>query len=101
MPDTVRIGTRGSALARRQTDLVRGYLETVWPGIDVEITVMTTQGDIDRSTPLPSIGGKGLFTAELEEAIRAGTIDLAVHSLKDLPIEEPDGLTVGAIPARA
>jgi hydroxymethylbilane synthase len=62
---------------------------------------MTTQGDRDRSTPLPSIGGKGLFTAELEDAIRNGEIDFAVHSLKDLPTEEPDRLIVGAIPARA
>ena len=62
---------------------------------------MLTQGDRDLDTPLPQIGGKGLFTAELEQALHGGAIDLAVHSLKDLPTEHPPGLTIGATPPRA
>lgn len=97
----VRMGTRGSALARWQTDHVAELLKQAWPGLQIEITVMHTQGDRILDKPLPAIGGKGLFTAELEEALRSGTIDLAVHSLKDLPTEMEQGLLIGAIPQRA
>lgn len=102
MPErrTIRIGTRGSLLARWQTDHVRGLLLAAHPTLTVEVVVMSTQGDRVLDTPLPLIGGKGLFTAELEAALRDGAIDLAVHSLKDLPTEHPPGLTVAAIPAR-
>jgi hydroxymethylbilane synthase len=62
---------------------------------------MDTQGDLNRHDPLPAIGGKGLFTAELEAALRQGRIDLAVHSLKDLPVEDSPGLTIAAVPERA
>lgn len=65
------------------------------------MTVITTRGDQVLDTPLPLIGGKGLFTAELEAALRSGAIDLAVHSLKDLPTENPPGLAIGAAPPRA
>lgn len=97
----VRMGTRGSALARWQTDHVAALLQAAWPGLRVEITVLQTQGDRILDRPLPAIGGKGLFTAELEEALRSGAIDLAVHSLKDLPTELEAGLVIGAIPPRA
>ncbi len=85
----VIIGTRASGLARRQTELVAGLLREVWPGLEVAIREFTTAGDRDTSHPLPEIGGKGLFTAELSAALREGAIDMAVHSLKDLPIDAP------------
>jgi hydroxymethylbilane synthase len=101
LPDTVRIGTRGSALARWQTDHVAGLLKAAHPALRVEVVVLTTRGDQVLDTPLPLIGGKGLFTAELESTLRDGEIDLAVHSLKDLPTDNSEGLTIGAIPLRA
>jgi hydroxymethylbilane synthase len=97
----LRLGTRGSALARWQTDFIAARLQEAWPGIEIEIVVLHTQGDRVLDKPLPLIGGKGLFTAELEEALHTGAIDLAVHSLKDLPTEMPPGLAIGAIPPRA
>lgn len=100
-PTVVRIGTRGSALARWQADHVAGLLRAAHAGLRVEISVIETHGDRVLDTPLPLIGGKGLFTAELEAELRGGAIDLAVHSLKDLPTEEPHGLVVGAVPRRA
>lgn len=100
-PETVRIGTRGSELALWQAEHVAGLLRAAYPAALVEIVVFTTRGDRVLDTPLPLIGGKGLFTAELEAALRDGEIDLAVHSLKDLPTDDPDGLTVGAVVERA
>jgi hydroxymethylbilane synthase len=81
--------------------LVRQQLLSLWPELEIPIQFIDTQGDLNRHDPLPAIGGKGLFTQELEEALRRRTIDLAVHSLKDLPVEDSPGLTVVAIPARA
>lgn len=101
MAHTVRIGTRGSALALWQTEYVAGLLRAAWPALRVETQIFTTRGDQVLDVPLPSVGGKGLFTAELEDALRQGVIDFAVHSLKDLPTDDPDGLTVGANPPRA
>ncbi len=98
---TLTIGSRKSLLARTQSELVRQMLLTAWPDLQVEITFMDTQGDLNRHDPLPAIGGKGLFTAELETALRERRIDLAVHSLKDLPVDDSPGLTVIAIPERA
>lgn len=98
---TIRLGTRGSALARWQTDYVANLLRHIWPGITVTIQVITTKGDTVLDTPLPLIGGKGVFTAEIETALKQGEIDCAVHSLKDLPTESPEDLTIGAIPPRA
>lgn len=97
------VGTRKSALALWQTDWVVERLQAAWPGLVCVVQPFTTEGDRTQAQnkPLPEIGGKGLFTQELEEALRNGDIDLAVHSLKDLPVEEPPGLTIGAIPARA
>lgn len=98
---TLRLGTRGSVLARWQSDHIAALLQAAWPTLAVEIAVMHTQGDHILDKPLPLIGGKGLFTAELEAALRTGIIDLAVHSLKDLPTELPPGIAIGALPPRA
>jgi hydroxymethylbilane synthase len=95
--DPVRIGTRGSALARLQTEIVAQALRVAWPGVVTTSVVITTMGDAVQDRPLTAIGGKGLFTAELEAALRDGSIDLAVHSLKDLPSEPSPGLVLGAI----
>lgn len=102
MSDKVVIGTRGSKLALWQTNWVKERLEQAHPGIEVVVTVITTKGDRIQDVSLPKLGveGKGLFTQELEEAILAGRIDLAVHSLKDLPTELPAGLHIGAITER-
>lgn len=101
LPMKLRLGTRGSQLARWQTDYVAALLQTAWPRMQIATLVITTKGDRTLDTPLPLIGGKGLFTLELEESLRCEEIDIAVHSLKDLPTESPAGLTLGAIPARA
>ena len=98
--NTLTIGTRGSALARWQTDWVQARLTTAWPELCCELRLFETSGDKIRNKPLPEIGGKGLFTEELENALRSGEIDLAVHSLKDLPIDDAAGLTLGAIGER-
>lgn len=96
------LGTRASALARAQTDSVIALLTATRPGLACATKVISTAGDRTQATgePLPAIGGKGLFTAELERALRDGEIDVAVHSLKDLPTEEADGVVVGAVSAR-
>ena len=91
------IGTRGSALARWQTDWVCAALRRAWPNVESELKSFITSGDRILDKPLPEIGGKGLFTEELENALRRGEIDIAVHSLKDLPIDNAPGLTLGAI----
>ena len=96
----LRAGTRGSRLALWQTDLVILRLQRSHPGVDVERVTFSTLGDRVIDVPLPRIGDKGLFTRELEEALRSGAIDFAVHSLKDLPTGEPSGLTIGAILVR-
>jgi hydroxymethylbilane synthase len=98
---TLTLGTRPSQLARWQTDFAAAALRAAWPGLQTEIKIYTTRGDRELDRPLPEIGGKGLFTAEIEAALRAGDIDLAVHSLKDLPIAKSDGLTIGAVLERA
>ena len=99
-PETLRLGTRTSRLARWQAEHVAAALEAAWPGLAVELVPFVTQGDRTLDQPLPEIGGKGLFTAELEADLLDGRIDLAVHSLKDLPTDDPDGLALGAITAR-
>lgn len=95
----VVLGTRASALARAQTERVIELLHAAWPGLACETRAIVTKGDRTQSTgePLPDIGGKGLFTAELEQALRAGDIDVAVHSLKDLPTEEAVDIALGAV----
>jgi hydroxymethylbilane synthase len=97
---TIRFGTRGSDLALWQTRHVMGLLQAALPDTSVEYEIIKTRGDQVLDTPLPLIGGKGVFTAELESALREKRIDCAVHSLKDLPTEQPAGLGIGAIPPR-
>ncbi len=97
----LRIGTRRSALALWQTEHVRNLLQAHYPAMTVELVHFTTRGDRVLDRALPEIGGKGLFTAELESALLAGRIDLAVHSLKDLPTETPPAFTLGALLPRA
>ena len=97
---TLTIGSRKSKLAQVQTRLVRQQLLDAWDNLDVDIQFFDTRGDLNRTDPLPEIGGKGLFTQELEDALRRHRIDLAVHSLKDLPVEDSPGPTVIAIPDR-
>ena len=99
-PRHIRLGSRGSALALWQTEHVATRLRALYPGLSVETVIIQTRGDKLKDRPLPSIGGKGLFTLELEERLRQGRIDGAVHSLKDLPVADPEGLVLGAIPAR-
>lgn len=97
---SLTIGTRSSALARWQAEWVVARLRAAWPELNCRIQLFTTSGDRTLDKPLPEIGGKGVFTAELENALRAKEIDIAVHSLKDLPIEDAPGLTLGAIGPR-
>ncbi|PWH18269.1 MAG: hydroxymethylbilane synthase [Ardenticatenia bacterium] len=95
------LGTRPSLLARRQTEWVAQLLQAAWPELILVTRVYTTRGDREAQRPLPEIGGKGLFTAEIEAALRSGEIDVAVHSLKDLPISMAEDLVIGAVPERA
>ncbi len=99
MNDPLRIGSRRSRLAMTQSTHVRDLIRER-TGVRCEIVGIDTRGDLDRTSPLPEVGGKGLFTRELEERLHAGDIDIAVHSLKDLPGELPEGLALGAITER-
>jgi hydroxymethylbilane synthase len=94
---TVRIATRKSALALWQAEYVKAKLEHFHPGIQVELVPMTTKGDIILDTPLAKVGGKGLFVKELEVAILEDRADIAVHSMKDVPVEFPEGLGLETI----
>jgi hydroxymethylbilane synthase len=102
--DTLRLGTRGSLLARTQSMLVADALERAHPGLKVEMVIVKTTGDAITDRPLHEAGGKGLFTKELEQALLAGDIDFAVHSYKDVPVTMPlvdqADLVVAAVPAR-
>jgi hydroxymethylbilane synthase len=98
--ETIRVGTRGSLLARTQTQWVLDRLCERHPGLHCQTVTILTAGD-ERTHQVPArAAGKGFFTREIEEALRAGTVDLAVHSLKDLPTESPPDLAVTAIPER-
>jgi hydroxymethylbilane synthase len=93
--------TRPSALARIQTQWIIQALQKAQPNLICEEKIIITQGDKILNKPLPEIGGKGLFTQELESELISGAVHCAVHSLKDLPIENPVGLTIGCVPERA
>jgi hydroxymethylbilane synthase len=93
----LRIGTRKSQLALWQAEYVQSRLLLAHPGLQVELVKMTTQGDIILDTPLAKVGGKGLFVKELEQALLDRRVDLAVHSIKDVPITLPDGLHMPVI----
>src|SRR5262245_55589360 len=98
MPSSpLRLGTRASALARWQAEWVAARLQE--RGVAVELVPITTQGDV-KTGPLGQIGGQGLFTKELQRALVDGQIDLAVHSLKDLPTAPVDSLSIAAVPER-
>jgi hydroxymethylbilane synthase len=94
----VRVGSRGSLLAWRQAETIRDALERL--GVEVELVRIQTEGDRILDKPLATIGGKGVFTKEIEDAILEGRIDVAVHSLKDLPTELPAGLSIAAVTRR-
>lgn len=96
----LRIGTRGSKLARWQAEWVSARLREAHPTLAVELIEIKTLGDRDRNSPLAAIGGTGLFTKEIQRAVLDGSVDVAVHSLKDLPTLGPDELVLGAIPPR-
>jgi hydroxymethylbilane synthase len=98
---TIRIGARASRLSLRQVDLVANLLRAAHPRLAIEVVAITTEDDCVLETPLPLIGGKGLFTQEIESALLTERIDVAVHSLKDLPTTDTDGIVIGAIPTRA
>ncbi len=97
---TVRIATRKSPLAMWQAEHVAAELKQAHPGLEVELLGMSTQGDKILDTPLAKIGGKGLFVKELEQGMLAGSADIAVHSMKDVPVELPDGLHLPVIMQR-
>ena len=100
MKNPIRIGTRGSQLALWQSEWVRKAIEHQWPGTATELVIIKTTGDRILDAPLAKVGGKGLFVKEIEEALIAGRIDLAVHSMKDMPAQLPHGLCISAVPQR-
>src|SRR5690554_8030825 len=93
----ITIATRQSALALWQAEHIKARLEQLHPGLQVELLGMTTQGDKILDVPLAKIGGKGLFVKELEQALLDGRADIAVHSMKDVPMEFPEGLGLAVI----
>jgi hydroxymethylbilane synthase len=100
MKKKIRIGTRGSRLALWQAEFIKSKIQTLFPDIGVELKVIKTTGDQITDRPLAMVGGKGLFVKEIETALLDKTIDLAVHSMKDMPGVLPNGLTIGAVPKR-
>jgi hydroxymethylbilane synthase len=97
---TIVLGTRGSKLAVQQSEWVQARLSELAPGVTVILRRIQTSGDKILDVPLANIGGKGLFVKEIEEALLAGEIDLAVHSMKDVPTQLPQGLAILCIPQR-
>jgi hydroxymethylbilane synthase len=100
MEKTIKIGTRGSKLALWQANWVKSALNARHPSFFIELVTIKTKGDKILDVPLAKVGGKGLFVKEIEDALLNGLIDLAVHSMKDMPAEIPQGLCIGAIPQR-
>lgn len=98
--NSIVVGTRGSPLALAQTQEVISQLAAKFPSLQFDLRKIRTKGDIVRRTPLPKLGGKGIFVKELELALLAGEIDMAVHSFKDLPTELAPGLAIAAITQR-
>ena len=94
---TLRIATRESQLALWQAEFIKAELERHHPGLQVELLGMKTKGDIILDVPLAKVGGKGLFVKELEQAMLDDRADIAVHSMKDVPMEFPDGLGLAII----
>ncbi len=100
MPDTLKIGTRGSPLALWQARWTASALMSSHPGLTVDLVPIKTTGDKILDVPLARVGGKGLFVKEIEDALLQGRIDVAVHSMKDMPAMLPEGLDIGAVPER-
>jgi hydroxymethylbilane synthase len=100
MKNKIIIGTRGSQLALWQANFIKSEIERHFPELAVALNIIKTTGDRITDRPLAQVGGKGLFVKEIESALLNGDIDLAVHSMKDMPGILPDGLTIGAIPER-
>jgi hydroxymethylbilane synthase len=96
----IRIGTRGSKLALTQSEWIKNKIQDQHPDVRVELTIIKTTGDKIQDSPLSKIGGKGLFVKEIEDALLQNRVDLAVHSMKDVPAELPDGLMLAAFPER-
>ena len=96
---TIVIGTRGSALALWQANHIKSLIEDK-SHHNCEIKIISTRGDRDQTTPLPEVGGKGFFTEEIESELKNQTIDLAVHSMKDLPVDLGENFKIGAVPQR-
>jgi len=100
MKKSIKIGTRGSKLALWQANWVKSAITSINPSLSVDLIIIKTKGDKILDVPLAKVGGKGLFVKEIEEALLSRRIDIAVHSMKDMPAEIPDGLCIGAIPKR-
>ena len=100
-PGTIVIGTRGSALARWQSAEVARLLRVAHPGLEVSEKILVTAGDRVQTGPVIDLGGKGVWVKEIEDALTAGDVDLAVHSMKDVPAELAPGLAIVAVPTRA
>ena len=96
----IKIGTRGSKLALWQANWIKTELKKNIPSLSIEIVVIKTKGDKILDVPLAKVGGKGLFVKEIEEALLDGRIDIAVHSMKDMPADLPEGLCIGPVPKR-
>jgi len=96
----LNIGTRGSKLALWQANWVKSSISTHHPDLEINLVIIKTKGDIILDVPLAKVGGKGLFVKEIEEALLDSRIDLAVHSMKDMPADIPKGLCIGPIPKR-
>lgn len=94
------IATRGSRLALWQAEHVKNRLMALEPGLEIDLAVIKTKGDVILDVPLAQVGGKGLFVKEIEEALLDGRAALAVHSIKDVPMQLPDGLILGCVPER-
>ena len=98
--NVLKIGTRGSRLALRQAHLISERIKSKHPAVEIEIITIKTKGDKLQDIALVKIGGKGVFVKEIEEALIRGDIHIAVHSMKDVPVDLPDELEIGAIPER-
>jgi len=98
---SLRIATRGSGLALRQTQRVAELISQISPGIELETVVVSTLGDRDKKTSLQELGGQGVFVTDVQSAVLSGKADIAVHSAKDLPAETSSGLTLASVPERA
>jgi hydroxymethylbilane synthase len=94
------LGSRGSLLALTQANMVKGWIEEANPGLKVTLEIIKTEGDVDQETPLVGFDAMGIFVKQIQAALKDGRIDVAVHSLKDVPEEQPEGLILAAFPPR-